>query len=118
MDNHIKINLLKQKIMKRASFKMYLKSGCKEEYKRRHDAIWPELKKHLKDGGICDYSIFLDEETNSLFAVQKVVGDSGSQDMGTIEIVQKWWDYMADIMEVNPDNSPVSIPLEELFYME
>lgn len=97
---------------------MYLKAGCKEEYKRRHDTIWPELKAHLKESGICDYSIFLDEETNTLFAVQKITGDSSSQDMGTTEIVRKWWNYMADIMETNPDNSPVSIPLEEVFYME
>ena len=64
-----------------------------------------------------DYSIFWDKETNVLYAVQKNDG-AGSQDMGDNEIVKKWWDYMADIMAVNPDNSPVSIPLEEVFYME
>ena len=104
--------------MKRYAFKMKLKPGFKDEYKKRHDEIWPELKKLLFDAGIRDYSIFLDEETNYLFAVQKVVGESGSQDLGKTEIVQKWWTYMANIMETNPDNSPVSIPLEEVFYME
>ncbi|MBN2013507.1 L-rhamnose mutarotase [candidate division KSB1 bacterium] len=104
--------------MKRYAFKMKLKSGAKEEYKKRHNAIWTELKKLLHDAGVRDYSIFLDEETNTLFAVQKVVGESGSQDLGQTEIVQKWWAYMADIMETNPDNSPVSIALEEVFYME
>ena len=59
-----------------------------------------------------------DKDTNILFAVQKVEGDSGSQDLGTNPIVKKWWDFMADIMEVNPDNSPVSIPMKEVFYME
>jgi L-rhamnose mutarotase len=38
--------------------------------------------------------------------------------LGDNPIVQKWWAYMADIMETNPDNSPVSIPLPECFYME
>ena len=65
-----------------------------------------------------DYYIFWDKETNLLFAVQEQGGESGSQDLGTNPIVKKWWDYMADIMDVNPDNSPVSIPLKEVFYME
>ncbi len=104
--------------MKRYAFKMYLKRGYEEEYERRHNAIWPELKKLLKDAGVYDYSIFWDKDTNVLFAVQKVHGDSGSQDLGTNVMVKKWWDYMADIMEVNPDNSPVSVALQEVFYME
>jgi len=104
--------------MKRVAFKMHLNEGQKEEYKKRHDEIWPELKKLLKESGVSEYSIFLDEETNILFAFQKVSGDGGSQDLGKTEIVQKWWAFMKDIMKSNPDNSPVSIPLEEVFYME
>lgn len=104
--------------MNRVAFKMKLKPGCKAEYKKRHDEIWPELKKLLLNAGIRDYSIFLDEETNTLFAVQKVDGEKGSQDLGKQEIVKKWWAYMADIMETNPDNSPVSVPLEEVFFMD
>ena len=104
--------------MKRLAFKMKLKPGFAAEYKKRHDAIWPELKKLLYDAGVRDYSIFLDEETNILFAVQKVVGEGGSQDLGQTEIVQKWWKYMADIMDTNPDNSPVSIPLPEVFHID
>ncbi len=97
---------------------MKLKKGYKEEYKKRHDEIWPELKALLKEAGVADYSIFLDEETDTLFAVQKVdPSGSGSQDLGSTEIVQKWWAYMADIMETNEDNSPVSIELPELFYL-
>ncbi len=104
--------------MKIFAFKMKLKPGCKEEYKRRHDQIWPELKELLTQSGVRDYSIFLDEETNTLFAVQKIVGESTSQDLGLNPIVQKWWKYMADIMETNPDYSPVSIPLEMVFHMD
>lgn len=104
--------------MKREAFKMYLKPGCEEEYERRHAAIWPELKQLLSESGVYDYSIFWDRDANILFACQKVRGEGGSQDLGHTAIVQKWWDYMADIMEVNPDNSPVSIPLPEVFYME
>ena len=103
---------------KNVAFKMKLKPGCVDEYKKRHDEIWPELKELIGKAGIYDYSIFLDEETNYLFAVQKVKGDSGSQDLGSNAIVQKWWAYMADIMDTNPDNSPISIPLREVFYLE
>jgi L-rhamnose mutarotase len=104
--------------MKRIAFKMYLNEGMKEEYKKRHNEIWPELKKLLKEAGVSEYTIFLDEETNTLFAFQKVSGEGGSQDLGQTEIVKKWWKHMADIMKVNPDNSPVSISLEEVFYLE
>lgn len=104
--------------MKRVAFKMQLNEGQKAEYIKRHNEIWPELKTLLKDVGISEYSIFLDEETNTLFAFQKVSGDGGSQDLGQTEIVKKWWKFMADIMKTNPDNSPVTVPLEEVFYME
>lgn len=103
--------------MQRLAFKMKLNAGQKEAYKKRHDDLWPELKKLLKENGVSEYSIFLDEETNTLFAFQKVLGEGGSQDLASDAIVKKWWDFMADIMEVNPDNSPISIPLEEVFYM-
>jgi L-rhamnose mutarotase len=104
--------------MTRQAFKMFLKPGFEAEYEKRHNEIWPELKKLLKDAGVYDYSIFWDKDTNILFAVQKNSGAGGSQDLGSTAIVQKWWAYMADIMETNPDNSPVSIQLPEVFYME
>lgn len=96
---------------------MKLKAGAKAEYKKRHDEIWPDLAALLKQNGVSDYSIFLDEETNTLFAVQQQDGAS-SQDLGTTAIVQKWWAYMADIMETNPDNSPVSVRLEQVFHLD
>lgn len=96
---------------------MKLNKGQKEAYVKRHNEIWPELKVLLKENGVSEYSIFLDEETSTLFAFQKVFGSSGSQDLSSNLIVKKWWDFMADVMEVNKDNSPVSIPLEEVFYM-
>lgn len=104
--------------MQRLAFKMKLNQGQKEAYTKRHNDLWPELKQLLKANGVSEYSIFLDEETHTLFAFQKVSGDGGSQDLANNAIVKKWWDFMADIMEVNPDNSPVSTSLQELFYME
>lgn len=101
----------------RLAFRMKLKPGFKEEYRKRHDAIWPELRELLAQAGVSEYSIFLDEETNTLFAFQKLKSGSGSQTLGTKPIVQRWWKHMADIMDTNPDYSPVSVPLEEVFYM-
>lgn len=104
--------------MKKIAFKMKLNTGCKKEYKRRHDEIWPELKKLLSENGVRDYSIFLDEETNILFAVQNQENNVSSQNLSHDPVVQKWWKYMADIMETNPDLSPVSTPLEIVFHMD
>lgn len=104
--------------MKRIAFKMHLKEGQKEVYIKRHNELWSELKSLLKESGVHEYSIFLDEETNTLFGFQKVNGDNGSQDLGQTDIVKKWWAFMADIMEVNEDNSPVTVGLNEVFYME
>ena len=105
--------------MKRFAFKMLLKPGCEKEYARRHAAIWPELVEMIKEAGGCNYSIYWDKETNILFGYQECTSDVNSQDTSDVDpITQKWWDMMADIMEVNPDNSPVSIPLEEMFHLD
>lgn len=104
--------------MKTVAFKMKLKPGFEEEYKKRHDEIWPELKKVLSEAGIKDYSIFLDGETLTLFAVQKQRKGYRDEDVSNHPIVQKWWKYMSDIMETNPDNSPVTVPLKEVFHMD
>lgn len=102
--------------MKRHAFKMKLKPGFEAEYRKRHDEIWPELSLALREAGVSDYSIFLDAETLTLFAVQKLASDHTADLLPSSPIVQKWWDHMADIMEVNPDNSPVCIPLCEVFH--
>lgn len=104
--------------MERIAFKMKLKPGFEEEYKRRHDEIWPELSTALTDAGVCDYSIFLDEETLTLFAVQKLKPGNSAAELPNLPIVRKWWDYMAGIMEVNPDHSPVQVPLRDVFHHE
>jgi L-rhamnose mutarotase len=101
----------------KVAFKMKLKPGMKAEYEKRHAEIWPELAELLSKSGISDYSIFLDEETNTLFAVQRLSGSS-SQELGSNPIVQKWWEFMSDIMETNPDSSPVSIPLTPVFHLD
>ena len=104
--------------MQRHAFKMKLKPGMAAEYKKRHDAIWPELAAELKAAGVSDYSIFLDEETLTLFAVQKLSAHNTAADLPNSPIVRKWWDFMSPLMEVNPDNSPVVFPLREVFHLD
>ena len=103
--------------MTRVAFKMKLHKGFEEEYKKRHDRLWPELEDLLKTAGISEYSIFLDSETNFLFGVLKAKDPAALNNLPSNPVMQKWWAYMKDIMESNPDNSPVSIPLKEVFYL-
>ncbi len=105
--------------MKRFAFKMYLKPGCEEEYRSRHEAIWPQLVEQIKKAGVGNYSIYWDKETNALYSYQECEGEVTSQDNTQVDAVtQRWWDMNADIMEVNPDHSPVTVELEEMFHLD
>lgn len=96
---------------------MKLFPGFEEEYKKRHDTLWPELKDLLKKSGVRDYSIYLDESSLTLFGVMQVEDPALLQDLPAHPVMKKWWAYMRDIMDTNPDNSPVSVPLKEVFYL-
>lgn len=104
--------------MRREAFKMYLKPGSEAEYERRYAALWPEMKTFLQEGGVSDYSIFLDRETSVLYAVLKVEGEEDTQELGAHPVLRKWWEHMADIMITNPDHSPVAVPLLEMFHLD
>ena len=104
--------------MQRIAFKMKLFKGYEAEYKKRHDEIWPELALLFKQKKVKDFSIFLDEETNILFAYLMVESVSELNDLPNEPVQQKWWDYMKDIMETNTDNSPVQVPLKEVFHFD
>lgn len=102
-------------MMQKIAVKMQLKPGNEAEYKRRHDEIWPELVTLLKTAGIRDYTIHLDPDTLALFAVMWRDHDTPIADD---PVMRRWWDHMADIMEVNADNSPVAIPLQTVFRLD
>ena len=103
--------------MTRNAFKMKLKPGFEAEYLKRHDEIWPELSAALTEAGISDYSIFLDPETLTLFAVQDLADDHSADLLPGHPVVRRWWGHMADIMVVDPDNAPVCIPLNQVFHL-
>lgn len=104
--------------MTRNAFKMKLKPGCAAEYQRRHDEIWPALAAELRAAGVSDYSIFLDEETLTLFAVQKLDANHTADRLPGLPIVRQWWDAMAPLMETLPDKAPVCVALREVFHLE
>ena len=104
--------------MTRRAFRMKLKKGCELEYKLRHDALWPEMLRELEAAGVSDYSIFLDEETSTLFAFQKRTDHRAAGASASTAVVRAWWAHMADIMETNSDQSPIAAELVEVFHMD
>ncbi|WP_394154333.1 L-rhamnose mutarotase [Vibrio maritimus] len=102
--------------IKKASL-MYVHSDCFDEYKKRHDEIWPELVEVLKKHGAQNYSIYLDEVRGLLFAYVEIESEERWAQVAKTEVCQKWWAYMKPLMETNEDNSPVSTELKNVFYM-
>lgn len=103
--------------MEKYAFRMRLNEGAEEEYRRRHDEIWPDLVDLLRQAGISDYSIHLDPETRILFGVLWRTDDHGMDDLPAHPVMRRWWDHMADLMETHPDGAPVAIPLVPMFHM-
>ena len=100
------------------SFKMHLYEGMAEEYERRHNLLWPEMKDMIHEYGGHNYSIFLDNETNVLYGYIEIEEEEKWEKSADTAINRKWWDYMADIMDTNPDNSPVSVDLKPVFHLD
>src|ERR1700722_9022746 len=103
--------------MERIAFTMKLHPGFEDEYLRRHAAIWPELVDLLHETGISEYSIFLNEGTLELIGVLRIDDPGRLDELPANAVMQRWWDYMKDIMDTNPDHAPVTRPLKEVFYL-
>jgi L-rhamnose mutarotase len=103
--------------MQKYAFKMRLNPGCEEEYKKRHDEIWPELVELLKQAGVSDYSIHFDPETSILFGVLWRSNEHKMHNLPAHDVMKKWWAHMADVMETHPDNEPVATELATVFHM-
>jgi L-rhamnose mutarotase len=101
--------------MQRVAFVMQLHEGCEAEYRQRHNAIWPDLVALLRETGIREYSIFLEEQTLQLFAILRIDNAAELDRLKDQPVMRTWWDYMKDLMETNADGSPVVIPLKEMF---
>jgi L-rhamnose mutarotase len=103
--------------METIAFRMKLKVGQAETYRKRHDEIWPDLIAALKKAGVSDYRIFLDPETYHLFAILTRPRNHGMGELPKSEVMQRWWAFMADIMESGPNNVPAQVELKPVFYM-
>ena len=100
------------------AFQMKLFPGMEEEYRRRHDALWPEMKEMIHAYGGRNYSIFLDRETLTLFGTIEIESEEEWARSADTELCRRWWHYMADIMETNPDESPKSVDLVPMFHLD
>lgn len=104
--------------MQRYAFKMLLNPGLRDVYKKRHDEIWPELSALLHASGIRNYSIFLDEETNILFAYLERMDNHTMDSLPDHPVMRRWWDYMKDLMATDPTGAPIAKPLGEVFHLD
>jgi len=102
----------------RKAFLMTLRPGCRDEYEKRHKLIWPELQSVLKDHGVRNYSIFFDRRSDRLFAYAEIESEQSWQQIAETEICRRWWAHMKDLMLTNPDNSPVTVGLDEVFHFD
>jgi L-rhamnose mutarotase len=104
--------------MIRKAFVMQVNPDAHAEYQQRHSPIWPELEQVLKEHGAHHYSIFLDEARNLLFGYVEIESEERWNAVANTAVCQRWWQHMGDVMPSNPDHSPVSSPLREVFYLE
>ena len=104
--------------MIRKAFKMKLHPGMEEEYRRRHESLWPEMRDMIHEYGGRNYSIFLDPDTNVLYGYIELEDEAKWAESAETAICRKWWDYMAPLMDVNPDNSPVAHDLKPVFHLD
>jgi L-rhamnose mutarotase len=102
----------------RKAFVMSVNAGAEEEYEKRHNPIWPELEKVLKDHGVSNYSIHLHTETRQLFGYAEIESEEQWASIASTEACQRWWKHMSDIMAYHPDHTPVSLGLKEVFHLD
>lgn len=104
--------------MIRKAFVMSVNRGAEAEYEKRHRPIWQELEAALKQHGVHNYSIFLHPHTNQLFGYVEIEDEAPWNAIANTEVCGRWWKHMADVMPANPDHSPVSVELREVFHID
>lgn len=104
--------------MIRKAFKMWVNPDAHAEYERRHRPIWTELEEVLRSHGVRSYSIFLDAETSTLFAVAEIESEERWNAIASTDVCRRWWHHMREVMPANADNSPKTVPLREVFRLD
>ncbi len=104
--------------MIRKAFVMQVTPGQHEEYHKRHNPIWPELEVVLRAHGVHNYSIYFHAEMNQLFAYVEIEEESRWRSISQTDVCRTWWAHMREVMPTNPDSSPISTDLQEVFHMD
>lgn len=102
----------------RKAFLMTLKPGCRDEYERRHNPVWPEMENVLRKHGVHNYSIFHEPGTNRVFAYAEVESEELWRRLAEVETCRRWWAYMKDLMATKPDESPITKNLDQVFHLD
>ena len=102
----------------RKAFRMSVNAGQEAEYERRHNPIWRELEDALLQHGVRTYTIFLDPATRDLFGYAEIESEERWAAIASTDVCRRWWRHMKEIMPANPDDSPVSSALREVFHIE
>jgi L-rhamnose mutarotase len=97
---------------------MSVNAGKEAEYERRHRPIWQELEETLVRHGVRSYSIFLDPATRDLFGYAEIDSEERWAAIAGTDVCRRWWRHMKEVMPANPDDSPVSSELREVFHID
>ncbi len=104
--------------MIRRAFRMSVLPGREAEYARRHQPIWRELEDTLLAHGVRTYSIYLDPDSRDLFAYVEYDSEERWAAVAGTDVCRRWWRHMREMMPTNPDDSPITRPLDEVFHLE
>jgi L-rhamnose mutarotase len=100
------------------AFRMTLVAGASEEYRRRHDAIWPELRSALQAAGVIDYHIFHEPGSTSLFAIMRRRADHKLEELSRSKLMHEWWTMMSDVVVSDERGVPLQTSLQEVFRLD
>lgn len=94
--------------------------GMAAEYERRHNPLWPDLEKALKDHGARNYSIFVNDATGQLFGYVEIDDEARFAEIAQTEVCQRWWRYIAQVVVCASDDSPKGqeTSLREVFHLD
>ena len=115
---NLKFGTWNSKNMIRKAFLMKVNPDAHAEYERRHRPVWAELEAVLKNHGVMNYSIFLEQETSRLFGYAEIESEELWNKIAATDECRRWWAFMKDVMPTNVDNSPVSVELREVFHLD
>lgn len=99
------------------AFCLRLRAGHEAEYQRRHDDLWPDMRRALLDAGLLHYEIYLEPQSLLLFIFMVRRSDHSMGDLQRNPVWRRWQHHMADIL-VQDNGLPLRVPLQRMFWMQ